>query len=182
MTPERWRDIAGYAGLYQVSDMGGVRSLGRVDRFNKHWAPCVLSSWGLGGRNRAYRAVSLCKNGRVRKFQVHRLVALAFIPNPQGKPQVNHRNGDPSDNRAINLEWVTNAENNLHAYRVLGRVAGMAGKRGENCQNSHPVVVAGVFRCASYGEAAELLGVTSSAIGYAVRHGRLCTKLGVEHA
>ncbi len=182
MIPETWRDIAGYVGLYQVSDMGRVRSMGRVDRVNKHWAPRILSSWSLGRRNRAYRAVSLCQHGRARKLQVHRLVALAFIPNPQGKQQVNHRNGDPSDNRAANLEWMTNAENNLHAYRVLGRVAGMAGKMGAACKNSHPVVVAGVFRCASYGEAAELLGVRPSAVGYAVRHGRPCSKLVVDRA
>lgn len=62
--------------------------------------------------------IALSKNGRVKKFKVHRLVALAFIPNPEGNPQINHAYGNKMDNCVDNLEWNTNSENNRHAFRT----------------------------------------------------------------
>lgn len=70
---------------------------------------------------KGYLFVSLSKDGKRYLKKVHRLVAQAFIPNPFHKPQINHKNGDKTNNGVDNLEWVTNAENMLHAYRVLGR-------------------------------------------------------------
>lgn len=70
---------------------------------------------------KGYLFVSLSKDGKRYLKKVHRLVAQAFIPNPFRKPQINHKNGDKTNNGIDNLEWVTNAENMLHAYRVLGR-------------------------------------------------------------
>lgn len=61
--------------------------------------------------------------------QVHRLVALAFHPNPESKPQVNHKDGDTRHNAPRNLEWATNSENHLHAYKVLGRKSNGGGKK-----------------------------------------------------
>jgi HNH endonuclease. len=69
-----------------------------------------------------YRIVALYRNGKATMKYVHRLVAEAFIPNPDNKPQVNHLNGDITDNRAENLEWVTGSENQLHSYKLLGRM------------------------------------------------------------
>lgn len=69
------------------------------------------------GRN-GYIRVELWSNGRGRKYLLHRLLAAAFIPNPEGKPQVNHIDGDPANNDLGNLEWVTQSENQLHAYRT----------------------------------------------------------------
>ena len=65
-----------------------------------------------------YLVVQLWKNSKAKKFKMHRLVAMAFIPNPENKPQVNHINGIKYDNSIENLEWVTQSENMLHAYKT----------------------------------------------------------------
>lgn len=110
---ENWVPIDGYDGLYEVSDAGMVRSLKRTTTSGR-----VLSQRaGTGG----YLNVCLCKNNRKKTFVVHRLVARAFLDNPEGKPEVNHKNGIRTDNRAENLEWVTRGENEKHAYEVLGK-------------------------------------------------------------
>ena len=110
---ENWVPIDGYEGLYEVSDAGMVRSLKRTTTSGK-----VLSQRaGTGG----YLRVCLCENNHKKTFVVHRLVASAFIENPEHKPEVNHKNGIRTDNRASNLEWVTRSENEQHAYDVLGK-------------------------------------------------------------
>lgn len=97
---ENWKAIN---AKYEVSDMGNVRRINK-DRILK-----------LSPNNSGYYAVYVGK----REF-VHRLVAMAFIPNPEGKAEVNHKNGIKTDNRASNLEWVTRSENLNHRYNVLG--------------------------------------------------------------
>lgn len=81
---------------------------------------------------KGYMRVSLCNNGKVFCKKVHRLVADAFIPNPENKPQINHKNGNKKDNRVENLEWATNSENQKHKYSVLGskRPKPLSGKTG----------------------------------------------------
>lgn len=103
---EKWRDIPGYEGFYQVSDLGNVRSI----RFNKIRN---MKSWDSHG----YRAVELCMNNNRYTVGIHRLVALTFIPNPENKPEVNHKDRNKSNNNVENLEWVTQSENVAHAYR-----------------------------------------------------------------
>lgn len=103
---EVWKDVVGYEGFYEVSDMGNVRRKGK----NK-----VLKS---RIHRDGYRILVLCVDCKGRSFQVHRLVASAFIANRKDKEQVNHKNGIKHDNRVSNLEWATRSENTIHAYKM----------------------------------------------------------------
>lgn len=111
---EVWKDIKGYEGLYQVSNMGRVKRLPSIiplpnGGIRQH-AGGILTP-GRGRKAWKYEQVALSKNGRVHSFSVHRLVAMAFIPNPLGKQEVNHIDEDIYNNRFDNLEWVTHREN-----------------------------------------------------------------------
>lgn len=99
---EYWKDIKGYEGIYQVSNHGRVRSLNRTDSIGRIISGRILS-YSLSGSG--YRQLALSKNDKVRYFQIHRLVAEAFIPNPNNLPCVNHKNENKTDNRVENLEW-----------------------------------------------------------------------------
>lgn len=120
---EIWKPVPEFEGYYEVSNLGRVRS---VDRY------CVRPTVGdkafrkgkiVGFRvsKRGYLQAVLHKDGEKFHPYIHRLVAKAFIPNPENKPQVNHKDGDKTNNCVENLEWNTNLENNLHSWRVLGR-------------------------------------------------------------
>ena len=105
---EIWKDIKGYEGLYQVSNLGRVKSLphGRTKG-------CILRPWN----NKGYQVVGLWEGtpSKMRKLSVHRLVAEAFISNPENKPCINHIDGIRNNNNITNLEWVTPSENTQHA-------------------------------------------------------------------
>ena len=109
---EMWKAVPGYEGLYEVSHMGRVYSVrrGKLRKLNK--------------LPNGYLQVMLSKDGHRAYLLVHRLVAEVFIPNPEDKPQVNHRNGDKTDNRAENLEWCTMSENLQHRHQVLRQPGG----------------------------------------------------------
>lgn len=105
---EVWKDVVNYEGYYKISNMGRVKSLlGRNERLMKTHI----------SRN-GYVKLDLSKIGQTKKVYVHRLVAQAFIDNPDDKPVVNHINSDKQDNRLSNLEWVTQKENILHAIAL----------------------------------------------------------------
>ena len=108
---EDWKDIAGYEGIYQVSNKGRVRSV-----CLRHSSKPRVMKQRFAGRNYLYVGLSL--NGVQKKYSVHRLVAKAFIPNPYNKPEINHINGDKTNNSANNLEWVTSRENKAHAHKT----------------------------------------------------------------
>lgn len=111
---EIWKDIEGFEGLYQVSNMGNVKSLARKYKngiTNKQDIVLKQSTNPKG-----YKSVYLCKDSKVYAKNVHRLVCVNFLDNPENKSDVNHKNGIKSDNSLINLEWVTRSENIKHAY------------------------------------------------------------------
>ena len=121
MVLEEWKPIVGYEGFYEVSTEGRVRSLPRATTHGGILKPIL--------NNQGYASVHLSREGKDKIYRINRLVAQAFIPNPDGKPEVNHKNGVRDDNRVDNLEWATTSENNLHACRVLGRGHWSRGKK-----------------------------------------------------
>lgn len=122
---EIWKDILNYEGCYQISNKGRVKCLTRyvyrgVGRngtpINQRVDAKILS---LHTTKTGYHSVMLHKDGRTRRYLVHRLVAQAFIDNPNNSPEINHKDGNRKNNLVDNLEWCNRSENILHASRVL---------------------------------------------------------------
>lgn len=150
MDNEIWKDIAGYEGLYQVSNFGRVKSL----NYNGSRKDKIMVPYNVHG----YRRIRISREKQAVSVGVHRLVAQAFILNPENKPQVNHIDGDKSNNNVSNLEWVNSSENTRHAYRVLGHRAsgGRPKKRIKNLDTGE------IF--SSVKEAATLTGTNRTSI------------------
>lgn len=107
---EIWKDIAGYEGLYQVSNLGNVRSLRYRNRYE-------VRELYLKPHNRGYLQVELHKDGKRKMVTVHRLVAMAFVEGYEESKQVNHIDENKKNNISTNLEWVTVSQNVLHSLR-----------------------------------------------------------------
>lgn len=104
---EIWKDIKGYEGLYQISNLGRVKS------FHRDSERILKNRNSSGG----YQTLILTKNKTSKNFLVHRLVAESFIPNPESKKEVNHIDEDKTNNRVDNLEWMNHIENSMFGTR-----------------------------------------------------------------
>ena len=119
MEEEIWKPIKDYEGLYEVSSIGRVRSLGREIIDSKGRKQCFKERiLKLQYDRYGYLYVPLRNRDNRKKFKVHRLVAEAFIPNPDNLPQINHIDGNKDNNKVENLEWCTNKYNVLHAHET----------------------------------------------------------------
>lgn len=125
---EEWRDVPEYEGLYQASNYGRIRSLDNIQHVVFKGKSISKRKYGKvikpGKHRGGYSMVWLSKNGIVKAYTVHRLIADAFLPNPDGLPEINHIDGDKKNNAITNLEWVSRSENLNHAYKQLGRKNG----------------------------------------------------------
>lgn len=131
--PEEWRPVVDHEDSYEVSNRGRVRSKTRT--VVKKGAPKRLRKCTYKGRvlsiqehTNGYKFIALRNNGKTKQHRIHRLVAKAFIPNPDNKPEVNHDLGIKAFNWAINLHWATKSENHKHAHKKgLGNESGVPG-------------------------------------------------------
>lgn len=118
---EIWKDIPGYEGYYQVSNQGVVKALERTYKQfngltgNYNYRVYPEKVMFVEEDKDGYLKTRLSKDGKQKKFFVHRLVAMTFIPNQENKPEVNHKDGIKKNNGSENLEWVTTSENQRHA-------------------------------------------------------------------
>ena len=126
MVNEIWKDINGYEGLYQISNFGNVKSLPRQGAKGKILKPSKI--------NIGYLRVGLNKNGKCKRYLIHRLVAEAFLPNPDNKPCIDHINANKTDNRICNLQWVTHKENMNNPLTIdkISKPIIQFSKRGRN--------------------------------------------------
>jgi len=168
---ELWKPISGYEELYAVSNLGRVKMIGRT------WLRVDskgISNWRRDERlvipflsHSGYHRVALYNDRKVKKYQLHRLVATEFVPNPENKPQVNHINGIKSDNRPENLEWCTGSENHIHAHVTGLKVA----KKGGDNPNAKRILCTTLgleFSCLP--EAEEVLGINRSGISKVINN------------
>ena len=113
---ELWKDIIGYEGLYQVSNIGNIRKIAPFAR-KINCSRCIPYLLSKAKSSTGYIHVQLVKQGKAKTINVHRLVANAFVPNPYHKNEINHIDSDRSNNVFTNLEWVTHRENMIHAVK-----------------------------------------------------------------
>lgn len=129
---EKWKDIQGYEGLYQISNLGNVKSIKKG---------IIIGDVIKGG----YRRIPLYKNGKYKRFMIHRLVAEAFVKNPDNKPEIDHIDGNPLNNKVDNLRWCNHTENlnnpiTLKRKSIAAKGNHMTGRFGALHHNSKKVL------------------------------------------
>lgn len=113
-----WVSVPEFEGFYEFSNYGDIRSVTRTISRSGSQGNLTIQGQDMTAHRtpKGYVRVRLQKNGSGRNLFIHRLVAEVFVPNPDNKPEVNHKDGDKTNNRSTNLEWVTSSENQIHAY------------------------------------------------------------------
>ena len=141
---EEWKDIKNYEGLYQVSNLGNVKSLDTMinckgaNNIDEHLRKGRILKKNIA--TTGYYSINLSKNGKIKYVRVHRLVAEAFIPNPNNLPCINHKDGNKLNNEISNLEWCSYSYNNSEAYRIGLKQNKYKGKYGKDAQFSKPLL------------------------------------------
>lgn len=115
---EIWKDIDWLEAMFQISNTGRLRSIDRIIEYIDGRMYIYKSKEYFPSYNRGYCIQTLNLNGKAIPVKFHRLVAEAFIPNPNNLPEVNHIDGDKTNNNVSNLEWCTSSENKKHAYKL----------------------------------------------------------------
>lgn len=160
---EIWKDVVGYDGFYQVS------SNGRIKNTKTNYIKVPIKNWA------GYHRIQLCKNKKCKIFSIHRLVALAFLPNPNGLPEINHIDHIRSNNSLSNLEWCSRSYNAQYSFLRPDRKKSMAwlGKSGILHPNSKPIIQKHngiiVNKFDSISDASRVLSIKASSIS------RVCT-------
>lgn len=173
---ETWKDITGFEGVFQISTLGNVKSLYRKTKNGQGYRPVKERirakhfSVKLGYWMISLKSVPLNKEVRV---LIHRLVAIAFIPNPENKREVNHKDSDRLNCNVENLEWVTPSENQRHSYDTTDRIGHWTGKVTKIAiptvaiQDTSIIEFASILKCANY------FGVCLNTVRKRMRSGQL---------
>lgn len=151
---EIWKDIEGYEGLYQVSNLGRVKSL----NYKRSGKEGILTPTPIYG---GYMHINLYKNGKPKPYLIHRLVAQSFIPNPNNLPEVNHKDENKENNSVDNLEWCTSKYNANHGTRNK-RVSENNKGKNPNIRKVICVTTGEIFDCIK--DAEEKYGVANQNI------------------
>lgn len=142
MTKEQILPVVGYEGLYLISSTGDVYSMPKKWISGKGCPREIkeIKKMSASLDNSGYKVVGLRRDGKTKAYKVHRLVAMAFISNPQNKPYVNHKDGDKGNCNVNNLEWVTAKENSTHAS-LTGLLKNVSGEDHGMCKLSKEYVL-----------------------------------------
>lgn len=168
---EIWKDIPGYEGYYQVSNLGNFKSLDRIINY-KHGLKRLYpgKSLLLEPTKDNYRRIVLMKNHIKVRYMAHRLVALSFISNPNNLPIINHKDGCKWNNNVDNLEWCTYSENSQHATKT-----GLQKPELNIPSNSKAVKCLDTGECfATTNKAAKAINVNLTSLSRAIKKGRPC--------
>lgn len=171
----RWRSVLGYAGVYLISETGLVFSEARTEfvqskRTGGHYRYRNAGLKKTRVNRLGYEQVGLSIDGVLKGHLVHRLVAQAFLPNPDNLPEVNHKDGNKANNTLDNLEWISRKDNALHGTRTLGKNRGENNTRSKLTEFDVRLVVTLLEAGHTQTEVAKQLNITNGAI-WRIQHG-----------